>query len=128
MCLCINQNLLRFYGKFHVQILDDEGDQSFEDIRKNVFNSNYSSLNTLNATTEDVFIFPEGYCKKITSDTRTMIRFHSPELIKVYVVDPYRENRFRTEESEIEGDFIGIVPQGLKFKIYLNNRSYLYIL
>ena len=75
-----------------------------------------------------MFIFPEGYCKKITSDTRTKIRFHSPELIKTYVVDPYRENRFRIEESEIEGDFIGIAPQGLKLKIYLNNKSILYIL
>ena len=98
---------------FHVQSSDNGGDLSYEELRRNMYNSNYSTLNTLNATTEDVFIFPEGNCKKITSDTRTKIRIHSPAMIKVYVVDPYRENRFRMEESEIEGDFIGIAPQGL---------------
>ena len=69
-------------------------------------------MDTKDTTVEDVFIYPEGFCKKVTSDTTKEIRLESSELIKVYIVDPNRDNIFRLEESEIEGDFIGLIPQG----------------
>ena len=79
---------------------------TFDEAAKLLFHANYSTIEeTSNMPVKDIFIWPHGFCKRITGIIdfdELMITTTGPDL-KVFITDPGRSLQYKISETSQTG-------------------------
>ncbi len=90
----------------------------FDNLITELYEFNYTDLNIEKPTEtniDDVFILPEGFCKKVDIKGTDNIQFDTTNKMSAILVDSYKANRVRKDINGITGERMNVQPSAPPF-------------